>query len=87
MSRFPKGLLLLAVLAELMILTVASRTEIVSQFAEPQAEINVMTVAPALPDQAIGAKKATQTPSARPSKQPTGEVITEQFATAPQPVI
>jgi hypothetical protein len=87
MSRFPKGLLLFAVLAELMILTVASRTEVLKQIAEPQPEINVITVAPALPDQATAAKKRAHVVPAQATQKPSGQVITVEFETAPQPVM
>ena len=84
MSRFPKGLLLLAVLAELMVLTVASRTEILSFTPEQPVQINRMSVLPALPD-ASRAKMVVIPPKAK--KQTAGEVITVEFKTAPRPVI
>ena len=83
MARFPKWLLLIAVLAELMILTVASRTEMVSQFTEPAPEINVMSPAPALPEQAHSVKAVER----RHEKAKTNKVVTEEFATAPQHVM
>ena len=86
MSRFPKGLLLVAVLAELMILTVTSRTEIFSILAE-QPTRNVMIVAPALPNASFSAKKVHAVVAQKAKSQPSAEVVTVEFKTAPHPVM
>ncbi len=86
MSRFPKGLLLIAILAELMILTVASRTEIFP-FAAEQPARNVMIVTPALPNASVSGTRVHATVMQKAKTQPAGDVVVVEFKTPPQHVI
>jgi len=91
MSRFPKGLLLAAVLLELMILTTASRTEVFSSNTASTVGVNRMSMAAALPDQSASVKKKAQPRSAATnaaSKKPKDkDANTQVFAKAPQHVM
>ncbi len=86
MSRFPKGLLLIAVLAELMILTVTSRTEMFP-FAAEQPMRNVMTVAPALPDASVHARNVQAMVTPKAKTPPSSEVIVVNLKAEPHRVM
>ena len=65
--RFPKKLVVLAGVLELLILTVANPTKLVSSMkAEPEVRVNFMSMAPALPNASGSTMKVV-----RPATAPT----------------
>ena len=90
-KRFPKKLVLAAVLLELLILTLANPTKLISALnPEPETKVNFMSIAPALPNESISGYRVYRTPAMNvrtaPAK-PVTEGPTVVVDKPPQPVI
>jgi hypothetical protein len=88
MARFPKKMVLVAAVAELLILAVAGRSDVFSHVDRPQLGVNIMTTISALPNAGASARRAPRPAALNPKKAIVdNEVITIVFAKAPQNVI
>jgi len=84
--RFPKAMLFVAVVVELMILTLASRTEILAHIGEPPVQVNRMSMTGSFQAPAVIINRSGQPNAAFKTPQAAGVEI-RHFAKAPQNVI
>jgi len=90
MKRFPKKLVLIAALAELLILATAGRSAILPHNDQPLTRVNFMTTLSALPNASVMPVRAHATRPAAIRAQKSSdanEIITIVFPKAPQSVI
>jgi hypothetical protein len=87
MARFPKKLVLVAALAELLILAMAGRSEVFSPKPQPTG-VNFMSTMSALPNAAVAPKHVKMPAALSPKKAIVdNEVITIVFEKEPSKVI
>jgi hypothetical protein len=87
MARFPKKMVLVAALAELLILAMAGRSEVFSAKPQPMG-VNFMSTMSALPNAAVAPKHVKMPAALTPKKAIVdNEVITIVFAKEPSKVI
>lgn len=90
-KRFPKKLVLAAVVLELMILTLSNPTKLLSSLSDndPPVRVNFMSIQPALPNASVHWKSVHRPAAATKAVQakPVTEGPTVVLAEPPQPVI
>ena len=95
MRKFPMTLLLVAVMAGLLVLTLSNPTKLFSSSSDQRINVNFMSIAPALPNASGSIKPAPKTPApaavnvkgfpARPFTVDDAQTIV--FEKAPAPVL